>query len=336
MAGPQTTQLFPGLGVIDELAGDLKAKNAQSALQADLPAIQNAVKSGDYMTGFSLLAKHNPSILESPLAKMFAGNPEFEGQVARAKTPNIAVEGETDTVLVNPFQEGALGIGSAKAAGRKAQQAATEESRAFRKQEANDSFARQTYNSVTTSEPFKNLQMIKAKQAGLEDALSNPSAYGDLAVKFGFLKTIDPASVVRPSEMESLESAGALYQTALNILQKLESGATLQPAQRRDLLRITKHMGAVALEQYAEKTQPAIDQALRRGVAPTEIDPYYIDTKPIYDRRAGRAQAKPTAQMASTPTGEVETATQIERKDPKTGRIVIYDSVTKKPLRFKD
>jgi hypothetical protein len=79
---------------------------------------------------------------------------------------------------------------------------------------------------------------IGSAWAKVRDAGANPSAANDIALIFGYMKMLDPTSVVREGEFATAQNAGniptriwALYN------QMLDSGQRLTDAQRQDFLR---------------------------------------------------------------------------------------------------
>jgi hypothetical protein len=63
--------------------------------------------------------------------------------------------------------------------------------------------------------------MAKARQALL--LLNNPkSAINDVATVVAFLKTIDPSSVARESEVESVENARGVIDSLANTFEKMD------------------------------------------------------------------------------------------------------------------
>ena len=79
---------------------------------------------------------------------------------------------------------------------------------------------------------------IGSAWAKVRDAGANPSAANDIALIFGYMKMLDPTSVVREGEFATAQKAGniptriwALYN------QMLDSGQRLTDAQRQDFLR---------------------------------------------------------------------------------------------------
>lgn len=97
----------------------------------------------------------------------------------------------------------------------------------------------------------------------LVNAAKNPSGPSDLAMVFSFMKMLDPGSVVRESEyataagaragLTRLEDAGVYVPTALKMAaEKLQTGQTLTPDQRRQMLDLAKN-NYLASEARVEK-----------------------------------------------------------------------------------
>ena len=123
----------------------------------------------------------------------------------------------------------------------------------------------------------KDFQSISRSLDTLISASEKPSGPSDLAMVFSFMKMLDPGSVVRESEYRtaadaratltrvesSLNEKGILIPSAIvQMLQRMETGATLLPAQRAQMVEIAK-------EQYLsgqERMLESADQYKRIGV----------------------------------------------------------------------
>ncbi len=89
--------------------------------------------------------------------------------------------------------------------------------------------------------------------ARIQESARNPSAAGDLAMVFNFMKMLDPASVVRESEFKTAAQARAWLTNAgesgfkipafiKQMIQKAETGQFLIPVQRADFLNRSKDL----------------------------------------------------------------------------------------------
>ena len=76
-------------------------------------------------------------------------------------------------------------------------------------------------------------------------AASDPSAAGDLAMVFGFMKTLDPTSVVKETEFANAQNATNVPDRIRNVWNRVLTGERLNPEQRAEFLRVAaSQMGA--------------------------------------------------------------------------------------------
>lgn len=95
----------------------------------------------------------------------------------------------------------------------------------------------------------KDFAVIKRQYGIAKKALENPSAYGTLAAATTFMKTMDPGSVVRESELGMAMQATGALDRLFNYRTVIESGKVLTPDQRKEL--------GLLLDQFYEASQDA-------------------------------------------------------------------------------
>ena len=83
----------------------------------------------------------------------------------------------------------------------------------------------------------------------LEKAGKDPSAAGDLALIFNYMKTLDPGSVVRESEFANAAATGAFGERIKAAVGRVVSGERLSPAMRQDFIHRGRMLYQGALEQ---------------------------------------------------------------------------------------
>ena len=166
------------------------------------------------------------------LAQAVELNPAMAGEaLTLALTPTKGVVLGKDQRYVDPIT-GEVLFGPAEATGLTDEQRKGLET--FRKE----------YVGLQSTKDFE-------KQAGaytrVVDSARDPSAAGDLALIFNFMKVLDPGSVVRESEFATAararaeltraEKSGTVIPAVVaQALQKIESGLRLLPEQRNDFL----------------------------------------------------------------------------------------------------
>ena len=113
----------------------------------------------------------------------------------------------------------------------------------------------------------KDFAEVGQKATQLDKLLQDAeSGVGDYAAITTFLKSIDPTSVARESEVEAAEQARSLKDNALVWLAKMESGEKLSDTQRRQFKEVAKVL--------KELSDAAILEEMIRGKA--ELDDYGI------------------------------------------------------------
>jgi hypothetical protein len=99
---------------------------------------------------------------------------------------------------------------------------------------------------------------------------SNPTPTGatDMALLFGFMKSIDPGSVVRESEFKAAKETQPIPERIANLRDQLFKGTQLHPNQRAAILEESKRAVQARLQE-----QQKIDQEYRRLAERSDADP---------------------------------------------------------------
>jgi hypothetical protein len=99
----------------------------------------------------------------------------------------------------------------------------------------------------------------------------DPSAAGDLALIFNYMKILDPGSVVRESEFANAAATGSFGDRLKAAGQKLLRGERLSDDMRADFLNVAKSL----YEKHSEIQQVVIDKytklAQKRGIPPEDV-----------------------------------------------------------------
>ena len=102
---------------------------------------------------------------------------------------------------------------------------------------------------------------------------AKPTAAGDLGLIFGFMKVLDPGSIVRESGFESVANAGGLDSRVMNFFQQWKDGQKLQTDQRAELVRQAKIAAEAQLKTVAGKVEFYKNLANTRGIKIEQIIP---------------------------------------------------------------
>jgi len=82
----------------------------------------------------------------------------------------------------------------------------------------------------------KDFRDVRDAFVRIQSSAKSPSAAGDLAMVFNYMKLLDPGSVVRESEFATAENARGVPEGIRNVYNKVMKGERLTPNQRRDFL----------------------------------------------------------------------------------------------------
>ena len=104
---------------------------------------------------------------------------------------------------------------------------------------------RKEYNDQT--KPYQEVKAAYGRVLSSED-----TAVGDLSLIFGYMKMLDPGSVVREGEFATAQNAAGVPERIMNIYNKVATGQRLSPSQRDSFKGQAKGLYNSALE--GEKT----------------------------------------------------------------------------------
>lgn len=268
---------------------------------------------GDIQGATGVLMQADPELAKGLLGNLSGPlNPQLQGDLIKSKTA-----GELEAQIATGNDPRSLKLLDAEAARQRLMAEAVQERKnsAEKMQKQNADWATQAWGKVTVSEPFKNFQEFKIRQGAMERALTDPSAYGDIGAVFGFMKALDPRSVVRETEYATAAQAGSLLKRAQNYISKAEKGEILQPNQRAEIAQLTKHLGGVYEANYTDYLKPLYKQAAKRGVPIEDIDPYNV----MEDGSPGKANKQQQPQVPSKSSPVKSPAAK-----PAPGSVIIY------------
>jgi hypothetical protein len=131
---------------------------------------------------------------------------------------------------------------------------------------------------------------MKKILAALKTATTN--AGSALAAGTGFMKILDPNSVVRESELGMALNASGWFDRATNIAQQMQSGKIMTPTQVKNL-----SAAANALYEEAKAAQLEVDKAYETRANSYGADPKNVITDRGQNRRA--TDGKPSVDMSA-------------------------------------
>jgi hypothetical protein len=127
--------------------------------------------------------------------------------------------------------------------------------------------------------------------SNIQSSANAKSGPGDIALITGFMKMLDPGSVVRETEFATARDTAGLYTRLENSLKKAESGQFLQPFQRQEFVNLAK--------QYYESAQKKAEQEKKDlGIV---VKNYKLNPENVFGAEA--APATPSSLPASATVG---------------------------------
>jgi hypothetical protein len=112
------------------------------------------------------------------------------------------------------------------------------------------------------------IEEIIPKVQDLENFKDSPSAAGDIALIFAYMKTLDPNSVVRESEFKVAAEAGSATQRAAALANKILTGERVSESIRKDFFNRAKDMVKNKLNSAKNVSERATQLAISQGIPP--------------------------------------------------------------------
>ena len=102
----------------------------------------------------------------------------------------------------------------------------------------------------------------------IKEAGKSPSAAGDLALIYGYMKMLDPGSTVREGEFATAQNSGSIPQRIQAMYNKVASGQRLATDQRNDFLNRSKRIYGSAEAQYSKTRKEFVKLAIANQLEP--------------------------------------------------------------------
>ena len=154
----------------------------------------------------------------------------------------------------------------------------------------------------------KTFEQASTAYAKIEQGAMNPSAFGDLALIFNYMKVLDPGSTVREGEFANAAASGSLPDQVQALADQVLRGTRLSPPQRADLFRSAKRLYNAEAGKQIERNErfrqrganakvpsafidPILPQASLLDVEPNPDEPVNTDTPSVtyrYDSQGNR------------------------------------------------
>jgi len=157
----------------------------------------------------------------------------------------------------------------------------------------------------TGLKPVKDFSDISFSFSRVVSSATDPSAAGDLALIFNFMKVLDPGSVVREGEFATASNAGGVEDSIRNIYNRVRDGTRLTEKQRADFVDRARRLYLGAEDQYMNLAGQYSGFAKNAGLVPEQVIPDF--------RFKGEIPEKPT--ILQVPPKPPKYATEAEWRD---------------------
>jgi hypothetical protein len=127
---------------------------------------------------------------------------------------------------------------------------------------------------------------------------SKDDAAGDISLIFGYMKMLDPGSVVREGEFATAQNSAGIPDQVRNMYNRALSGERLNPNQRDMFKGQSKSLYDKSAGEYSAREQQFRDIATRYGVDPARVIPS-LGPEPSLPMRP--APAQPTLNLPNIP-----------------------------------
>lgn len=117
----------------------------------------------------------------------------------------------------------------------------------------------------------KDFRQVQGGYERLQAAAKNPSAAGDLALIFNYMKILDPGSTVREGEFANAQNAAGIPDIVRNMYNRAKSGERLNPDQRNDFVNQAQGIYGAQLELFNQGAAKYRGLAEQYGFDPERV-----------------------------------------------------------------
>lgn len=140
------------------------------------------------------------------------------------------------------------------------------------KQKAQQDLEKEYRGTYRNSKVVKDFEAAQAGYARVVAGANQDSKAGDIALVFGYMKTLDPTSVVRESEFSLAENVGSFGGRVQAFFDSIRGKGRLTPEMRRELLNSATNQFATYQVELDTFKQDFRKQARQVGVDPKRIE----------------------------------------------------------------
>lgn len=134
-----------------------------------------------------------------------------------------------------------------------------------------DPFEKERYLRNDFDKIAQNYRLLQESYGKIETGVKSPSAAGDVALIFSYMRMLDPASTVREGEFATAQQTAGLPETIVNQYNRLLTGERLGDAQRADFANTAKSLLDAQYGQYTKTATQYRELASQYGLNPDRV-----------------------------------------------------------------
>lgn len=252
--------------------------------------------------------------LREELAK-FEADPSIPSRVkAQGRAGRLGITGTSDEDFASSEERDAEGTRKAGQVGAEAEARAKAEAKYRAPKEAPQTgVAGMSAVQLSTAKQFqddyardsKTYTTVRNAYQQVAGAATNPDAAGDLSLIFGYMKMLDPNSVVRETEFANAQNAAGVPDQVRNLWNRAMKGERLNPNQRQQFVGQAKRLWTSAHGNQGRVRKTYNDRATKFAIDPSMV---LDDEEPLDDAPSvGTVKMQaPTGQIQDVPADQVD------------------------------
>jgi hypothetical protein len=127
------------------------------------------------------------------------------------------------------------------------------------------------FQQYSASDPVKTYEIVKTSYERVRESAAQQSGAGDLGLIYGYMRMLDPGSVVRESEFAMAAQAGDYGEQIQGLVSRILTGERLPESQRQEFVRSADALYQQTAGNLADINAQFTERATAAGVDPTRF-----------------------------------------------------------------
>jgi hypothetical protein len=127
------------------------------------------------------------------------------------------------------------------------------------------------YSQYSSSDPVKTYETVKGAYERVRQSAALDTGAGDMGLIYGYMKMLDPGSVVRESEFAMAAQTGSYGEQIQGLVQRVLTGERLTPSQRQGFQQAAEKLYDEAAQNLNSVNSQFTGRATRYNVDPSSF-----------------------------------------------------------------